>query len=892
MTANASVEELFNRHLQWFREQIHGNGALRASPKAFFSALATFNQIAWQDLNYDGTLSRLERFGLIFAWVCPPQPGSLPGRPGIMFVIPSQVASFFGVSKNFVTKHLHQSGWDIDDVSMRDAAEIRQTFPPVLLESKFANSPDIQLRFLRPAEPTPEIPKPGLTTPDDEERDLSTLTDQQADDLVLDDTADALAEAVFPEMEDLDLALDGTLELLQSVVSDPLGPVDQESPPDADVVFADPDRAFLERAATDSRIPILRACLADLRGQLKEIKKSRDSLKLRLGRACRTISSLRRQNADLKLQIPTKGTLAPPPAPPDPPTARPPLQKWFLSELLALAVKRPATRSFSDDMKSICYALYTVSPQAYRFARQILPLPSATTLSSFMSDEKQFLGLALAGGRESARYLQEYRQKLRLGDNPVPSVLAFDATAANATGVKLDKNAPNACMTYIILPLDHRLPDLVLRSYLGQNGRIGDEALKVKDKCVQAMTRAKFVCHFVATDSDAGTNPLHTEAFARYLKSSGLLEDIIDLLTDHGLKDLIEWPISDFFHLLKNVRARLATSKLSLDADAMIFLTALSVAASLKSDPMRKILCAHSSLDFLKDHLALATFTLENLLKLWSAGDADAAYFLLPFVALNLAVRNSEMTVDTRKGLIQIAFTVFFEMALNYPETGREHGIYARCGPHTIKTFWTIGMLKRACNYCVGVYWALCKWGLSQEFWLALARIGSHPVECNFGMTRATLNGDPSWKRFFAAQVNAALVRRVMWNFNIRPYIRRFRNEAGCTLGPGRQGRISVDFTAFADFVLQAVGMLRNNERQELLSLDVTILTPFQVLSDELAKCKYVEKIRKASDFSGHSITGRFIWLHGPNGGKRKRDGNVVGPNLDGYDEDDAEAEK
>jgi hypothetical protein len=29
-------------------------------------------------------------------------------------------------------------------------------------------------------------------------------------------------------------------------------------------------------------------------------------------------------------------------------------------------------------MKSICYALCSVSPQAYRFARQLLPLPSAT----------------------------------------------------------------------------------------------------------------------------------------------------------------------------------------------------------------------------------------------------------------------------------------------------------------------------------------------------------------------------------------------------------------------------------------------------------------------------------------------------------------------------------
>jgi hypothetical protein len=53
--------------------------------------------------------------------------------------------------------------------------------------------------------------------------------------------------------------------------------------------------------------------------------------------------------------------------------------------------------------------------------------------------------------------------------------------------------------------------------------------------------------------------------------------------------------------------------------------------------------------------------------------------------------------------------------------------------------------------------------------------------------------------------------------------------------------------------------MLGHNERKELLSLDVTMITPFEMLSGELADRKYVEKIRKASDFSGHSITGRII---------------------------------
>jgi hypothetical protein len=48
-----------------------------------------------------------------------------------------------------------------------------------------------------------------------------------------------------------------------------------------------------------------------------------------------------------------------------------------------------------------------------------------------------------------------------------------------------------------------------------------------------------------------------------------------------------------------------------------------------------------------------------------------------------------------------------------------------------------------------------------EGFELALNRIGSHSVECHFGITRSMLNGETRWDMFFSAQVKAVIIRRL-----------------------------------------------------------------------------------------------------------------------------------
>jgi hypothetical protein len=102
----------------------------------------------------------------------------------------------------------------------------------------------------------------------------------------------------------------------------------------------------------------------------------------------------------------------------------------------------------------------------------------------------------------------------------------------------------------------------VVTSYLGVKGKIDEQPLKVKDHHLQLLTRNNCLCRFVATDADSTMHSFHSDVFARYQHSNGLLVDIVNDLSDHGRLDL-----TDFFDLLTNARPRLLTSKLALNGD-------------------------------------------------------------------------------------------------------------------------------------------------------------------------------------------------------------------------------------------------------------------------------------------------------------------------------------
>jgi hypothetical protein len=181
--------------------------------------------------------------------------------------------------------------------------------------------------------------------------------------------------------------------------------------------------------------------------------------------------------------------------------------------------------------------------------------------------------------------------------------------------------------------------------------------------------------------------------------------------------------------------------KLAFNGAASTVITGDSVTANVLRGTRCKVFQARKPLDLLKDDLASHAVTIGNLLNLWDAGDITGAYFLLPFVCLSLAARDPHLSVETRLGLLETAFYVFFQLNQYFPKCetgqGRAEKAMAGCAPRTL---WAKNMCRRACNLCLEIEYAiLMVLGRSDgEIQLAVQRIGSHDCECHFGTTRRT----------------------------------------------------------------------------------------------------------------------------------------------------------
>jgi hypothetical protein len=207
---------------------------------------------------------------------------------------------------------------------------------------------------------------------------------------------------------------------------------------------------------------------------------------------------------------------------------------------------------------------------------------------------------AIGAGTDDATtgaYLQEYRERHKIGsDEKVFVTLAHDATSATAEGVWMvceQERGPSQesqqyperelseepvdlkfCFTFMMLPLNHDLPNLVIRSTPYQNGKIDDFFLTERNHLTQVLTATNFVVLDVATDGDPAMNPAHLQFFERCVgamevrrNTTGDLDEVCEMLFTEGVTEI---PVSDPYHLFKRCRQRLIHADTGLGLQSCI----------------------------------------------------------------------------------------------------------------------------------------------------------------------------------------------------------------------------------------------------------------------------------------------------------------------------------
>jgi hypothetical protein len=110
----------------------------------------------------------------------------------------------------------------------------------------------------------------------------------------------------------------------------------------------------------------------------------------------------------------------------------------------------------------------------------------------------------------------------------------------------------------MMLAHDRRFKDLLIRSVPHETSRIDELILRIRDELCGALSRIGMIVNFVAIDGDKGTTKAQLETVKQYDKYRGVLHLAVCQVTKDGTVELIQWPVSDLLHLLKNARSTLA----------------------------------------------------------------------------------------------------------------------------------------------------------------------------------------------------------------------------------------------------------------------------------------------------------------------------------------------
>jgi hypothetical protein len=581
-------------------------------------------------------------------------------------------------------------------------------------------------------------------------------------------------------------------------------------------------------------------------------------------------------------------------------------RRWrWLASLFEMAVEEECgmnsgQRRFDDDMKALGFVLFSLSRQSYGVIQQLFGLPSDTTVWNWSADRRKALSEVLLKGDPSkvVLYLQEYRRLLGIPDGQKIRVnLGVDATSATASGLRDRNTKTGYCFVFVMFPHSAEYPDLVLRSVYSETGSLGPPLKDIREELVRLLTLCDFVVRWKCTDGDTTTNEEHN-AFQKVCHGCGTrLPDIVKTMdgrmqerlaeiewveaTLGGERDLdtpIEIPpaevLSDDLHSEKNVRSRGAAAT---DGKTLTVAPGIRGTSAEKlqrytggpSGPFGK----RRNLDKMSDALAEEALNICTLNAAQEACDIPSWLFMLPSVCISEVFRRKGISVETRLGLLEVAYTALRTVLDNFPKTGSKEGIFENNvtgkGPMEM-TLWIRQNIKRTCNLCVALYWEISDWYYDPNctYPLALSRFGTHSIECHFGITRSIMKGDARLERFLSAQMKAVLVRNIIREYQFPGYLRRFRhNEGGITLTKAAVTipMKGVDFEQTVDELQKIVLTLTRQSscKREGSARYKKIAEPVMRTMREyyanLARAGEIKEVHKYSPFSGLGLARWFL---------------------------------
>ena len=441
----------------------------------------------------------------------------------------------------------------------------------------------------------------------------------------------------------------------------------------------------------------------------------------------------------------------------------------FADELLRNSRVHPQGRRWSFPMLTFCFILRSLGAKCYDYMRNLITLPAKKTLYSHFQSETEMWRLSLLSLSGVRKVCTLLRKRHSISDSVVlEAVLGIDAMSMEPVHEDCygAEKSHNHVFLFQLLPLRCEFKPVCLHLMTKQGGNADQSVRDRIDLVIAALKRESVDVRFLATDGDSGYACLHRDMFnnwwPKYINQN--LEVAIESVASSSKKNIL----GDFLHILKNARSRLINGAVTLVFNGARPFNGEKMNAVLK---LGKALTDKSTTGKMKDCYALQIFTLENFLTLLRHKCTHMAFYVLPYALWSCAVRSPVMSTQMRRDFLSFVMQIFEHyvrqisyLTPNVSETKAGEITFCCSKTHAV----------RVLNSLAGILLELTRHPDN----VALSRMGTHDLECQFGLVRILCHNNHKWHMILKAFSKLSLIAELTTAFG-HPLRPRERDNVG-----------------------------------------------------------------------------------------------------------------
>ena len=443
----------------------------------------------------------------------------------------------------------------------------------------------------------------------------------------------------------------------------------------------------------------------------------------------------------------------------------------------------PSTRRWSTPTMLFSFVCLALGSKTYEYMRTVMPFPSKQTCYSTFRKPVEQWQLSLTELSRVASVCDLFRRRHGLPPDCVVDVgLGIDAMAMEPLRVHIQGHdyIHSNVFALMLLPLSPDYKAVTLHLLTQQHGNANEQVRAVCEQLKSVLQDLSFNVRFLAADGDSGYSKMHERMFLEWypLFVRNGVEEILDTLEVH---DAI---VGDFLHLLKNARARLVNGKITMNLDGNFAFDAAKMNSVLN---LGKPLTDKTSIGKMKDAYSLDIFTLDNFFSLLMNGQLNMAFFILPYALWANAVRNPSMSVQMRMDILCMLLDIFmfhYECLGNLKFLKVSEKKDARLPQY----FCSRQHCRRVLNTLVVMLQELKRSPTN----IALDRIGTHILECQFGIVRLLCHAKHSWNKILRAFSRTTLISDITTILGCPLHVRERVNHGGVKIRENCLGDIYI----------------------------------------------------------------------------------------------------